>query len=310
MSEANLFNSTKRKDKYMIDPRLIEVEEGFNPRTLPYPGEKFQELKASIAEVGLQESLTVRDNPKKKGWFLLTDGENRLRAVKELIAEGHEIERVSCEKKRQNREMATISALIHGNGVPLTKYDRGLAYQRLLNWGVDIKEIQKKTGINNVNVIYDCIRLAEAPAKIRKAMENNDITQTAVLKIMRAEKDEDKQIEIVQNAIEEKSEKRGKSEKKKPATARNVKGIKHTSPMAKFKQLCDLVAESNDQKPERAMMLEVLRAGLLDKKITAEDLMKYFVNVDNGNGHAGEEVNIGEEVNTGEEVSTGEEVHS
>ena len=64
------------RDQLMIDPRIIKIEDGFNPRNYDDPEnrEHLDELKRSIREVGVQQPLDVRFES-GEGSCYLVDGE-------------------------------------------------------------------------------------------------------------------------------------------------------------------------------------------------------------------------------------------
>jgi ParB family chromosome partitioning protein len=64
-------------NKIDYDPNNIRTERSLDPV-------KLEELAATIAEDGLIEPISVRNNPHKKGFYLVNCGERRLRAVRML----------------------------------------------------------------------------------------------------------------------------------------------------------------------------------------------------------------------------------
>ena len=69
-----------RSDVHRVNPFLIKIEPGFNAREIDAPStqEHIDELAQSIAKIGVQRPLKVRN---KGGEMLLKDGECRLRAT-------------------------------------------------------------------------------------------------------------------------------------------------------------------------------------------------------------------------------------
>src|ERR1700678_2993643 len=79
----------QRRDYQMIDPRLIDIEPGFNARdyTLPENRAHLDRLKLLLIAAGrVNDAITVRLN-RETGRAVVIDGECRLRATLELIAE-------------------------------------------------------------------------------------------------------------------------------------------------------------------------------------------------------------------------------
>jgi hypothetical protein len=72
---------------FVLKPVLVELENLLLCKTLPPAIQdtyKFQQVKASIEEVGLIEPLTISTVDRKSGQHLLLDGHVRLTALKEL----------------------------------------------------------------------------------------------------------------------------------------------------------------------------------------------------------------------------------
>src|ERR1035441_5602000 len=84
-----------RRDAIMMDPRIIQIEEAFNPRDYRLKENRahLDELKASIKVRGVLQPLLVRFDAQQQ-CAVLVNGECRLRAVIELIESGVEIETV------------------------------------------------------------------------------------------------------------------------------------------------------------------------------------------------------------------------
>ena len=113
-----------RKDSIVIDPRLIVIEEGHNPRNFSLPENRahLDELKASIAEHGVLAPLWVRWEASTKQ-PVLVDGETRLRATLELIAEGVDIKSVpTIQVSAANEADRLVLALTANTGKPLSQW--------------------------------------------------------------------------------------------------------------------------------------------------------------------------------------------
>jgi len=83
-AELNLLKE-KKTDIYWVDPHTIIVDETFNIRT-DYGD--IEALKNSIEQGWLDNSILLAFRAAKVGYFMLTDGHRRNRAIQELIAEG------------------------------------------------------------------------------------------------------------------------------------------------------------------------------------------------------------------------------
>ena len=136
----------QRRDYQMINPHDIEIEDGFNPRRYDLPENRahLDELKVSIAEIGLIQPLIVRLN-RETGKAVILDGECRWRAIMELIAEGHPVlvdADIPCfpAPAGSNDEASRLLTAITANtGKPLSKWELGGAFQKLYNLGLSLK---------------------------------------------------------------------------------------------------------------------------------------------------------------------------
>jgi len=118
------------RDMPMIDPRILVIEDQFNPRdyTLPENRAHLDELKQSIRANGTIKPLLVRWDAATKS-AIVVDGECRLRANLELIAEGEEILAVPCVQVAGGNEAERLLTAITANtGKSLSKWELGTAF--------------------------------------------------------------------------------------------------------------------------------------------------------------------------------------
>jgi ParB-like chromosome segregation protein Spo0J len=199
-----------RRDYQMINPRLIDVEPGFNPRNydLPENREHIDGLKRSIGERGLLLPLVVRFNV-ESGRATLVDGECRLRSIMELIAEGNVLASetdVPCfpAPKGSNDESARLLDAITANtGKPLSKWELGSAFARLYNFGLSPEKIAARTGYTE-RFIREAIELSEAPEEVKTLLSQKSITPSLALATLRINGSEATAI-LKQKVVEAKS---------------------------------------------------------------------------------------------------------
>lgn len=175
-----------RRDVVMLDPKTIVVEKGHNPRQFEDPEnlEHVRELKESIRENGVKNPLWVRfDAQTKKA--ILVDGETRLRAVLELIAEGIEIAAVPAIGFAGNNEAdRLVLSLVANEGKPLTKLEQGAAFSRLVDFGWALQQIASKTGHSMAHVTQ-CLALIDSPEEIKKMIIEKTITPALAISAVR-----------------------------------------------------------------------------------------------------------------------------
>jgi ParB/RepB/Spo0J family partition protein len=178
---------TSARDCLMIDPRIIQIEGSFNPRdySLPANRQHLEELKANIRENGTRVPLLVRFEP-STGTCVLVDGECRLRCNLELIAEGVEIDAIpTVQVSGGNEAERLITALTANTGKPLSKWESGAAFQRLINFGWDQVKIAKRMGYN-VRFVQEAMELADAPQEVKQMLSEQTVTPSLALSELRS----------------------------------------------------------------------------------------------------------------------------
>ena len=178
---------TSARDQLMIDPRIILIDDSFNPRNydLPENHAHLDALKRSIRENGVLVPLLVRYDAARKA-AVLCDGECRLRAVLELIAEGVEIATVPTIQVAGNNEIDRLLTSITANtGKPLSKWEIGGAFQRLYKFGWAEEKIATKTGYTD-RFIREAMELADAPEEIKQLLSAQAVTPSFALAELRA----------------------------------------------------------------------------------------------------------------------------
>jgi len=172
------------RDMFNIDPRAIQIEGGFNVRdfSLAENIEHVARLKESIRLGGVKTPLTVR---LVNDVVYLVDGESRLRAVDELLAEGVEILSVPCQTtdRGENDAERAISMLDRNEGKQFNMQEQGILYKRMLGYGWNMAQIAKRAGRSATHV-GNCITLLEAPSLIQQYMREGLVAPSTVAKLM------------------------------------------------------------------------------------------------------------------------------
>lgn len=178
---------TSARDQLMIDPRIILVDEGHNPRnyTLAENRAHLDELKRSIRENGVLIPLLVRYDALRKA-AVVVDGECRLRATLELIADGVEIATVpTIQVPGGNEQDRLLTAITANTGKPLSKWELGTAFQKLYRFGWSEAQIATKTGYA-IRFITEAMELADAPEEIKQLLSSQAVTPSLALAELRA----------------------------------------------------------------------------------------------------------------------------
>ncbi|CAM5998715.1 unnamed protein product [Sphagnum balticum] len=183
-----------RRDYQMINPRLIDIEPGFNPRNydLPENREHVERLAKSIGTEGLIQPLTVRLK-RETGRATLVDGECRYRAIMALIEAGHPVlsepdSEIPCFPAPQGSNddgSRLLTAITANTGKPLSKWELGTAFQRLFNFGLSPERIASRTGYTE-RFISEAIELADAPQEVKELLSTASISTGLALATLRA----------------------------------------------------------------------------------------------------------------------------
>lgn len=170
------------RDMIFLDPRIIKVEPGHNPRNYELAENRahLDELKGSIRAHGTQVPLMVRWEPSTKE-AILVDGECRLRANLELIEEGVEIEGVpTFQVKAGDESQRLILALTANTGKPLSKWEIGAAFQKLINFGWSTEKIATQMGYAQ-RYVTESLELSDAPMEIKSLLSQQAVTPSLAI---------------------------------------------------------------------------------------------------------------------------------
>lgn len=178
--DTNLL-ATKRSDILHIDPRIIQVEDGFNVR-VDYGD--IQALSISIAENGVRVPLR---GYKKGDGYVITDGHRRYKAIMLLVEQGTEIRVPMLTEKNPSVEQRIIDMYICNDGKKLTPLEEAEIVKRLHTLGLTSKEIATKLGCTEAHVC-NMRAIADLPTKLKNRIKGNEISSTLVLTVMRGNK--------------------------------------------------------------------------------------------------------------------------
>lgn len=259
-------NKEKRKDLFMVDPRLIQVDETFNVRQ-EYGD--INELKNSIITNGVKVALRGhRDG----GGFKLTDGFRRMRAITMALAEGHDIPLVPflLESRDYTDTDRIIDMFIMNSGKNLEPLEEAEGIKRLLNTGLKPKEIATRIGKTQAH-ISNMVLIMESPEFVKSKIRERVITATTALNIIRETSDPSEQQSIIEKGMET-AQKNGN----KKVTTRSLTNVsKGKSGMQLLKEAYALFEESHGIADERVMFFNKL-ISKLDKKVEASNIVTHM----------------------------------
>lgn len=177
-AENKDFAGVSKITNFNVDPRLIEVEPGFNR---PIKREIVEGFKVTMRQGKKVPALMVRVEDSR---IILVDGEHRVIAANELIAEGAQIVSMSAEQFRGNDVERIMYKLASANENGVSPLNQGLDYIKLRNMGLTNKMIHEGVG-KSIAHIAACIELAEANHDVHSAINNGDISSTEARKVVK-----------------------------------------------------------------------------------------------------------------------------
>ena len=208
--------SVGRSDLLKIDPRKLNIREGWNLRDMTAPDviEHIDMLAQSINEVGVQVPLRAYW---EDGKAFITSGHCRLMAALRSIDHYHsELKTVpvQIEERYANEADRILGQITHNSGKPFTQLEQAKVFKRLLDLGWQQGDIAKKAGISasRVSQVLDLLTLPQAV----KAMVTNG-TVSASLATQTVAQNGSKAEQVLKQGLEA-----AKAEGKSKVTAANL----------------------------------------------------------------------------------------
>lgn len=175
---------------FNIDPRKIDVMEGFNKRV---DFGDIDELAAQIKEQGLLEAITVvpyKKDGNSEERYLLVNGERRYRALMKLINEGEDVGLIRANFLDIDKDHITdadlyIQQYMRNEGKKFNDVEFGRVCKVLKDSGLSNNEIAKKLG-KNAGVITYALQSLDYDPQIREMIENGEIGGTEVRRMYTA----------------------------------------------------------------------------------------------------------------------------
>lgn len=186
---SNDVAKTVKNNMYKVDPRLIDVVDGFNSRV----DFALDELKESIKLNGIKNPISViptkDDNGNER--YRLVDGERRYRAVMSLLEDGEDIKRIPAIflSKSLTPEELLMEQLLRNEGKRFTEYEYAIAFRKFIDLGYQPSEIVKKLGLAPWKTIF--LTHLERDERVQKLMREGRIEGTEVRRIYQAHGKED-----------------------------------------------------------------------------------------------------------------------
>lgn len=177
--------SQGRSDLYRIDPRKLQIKDGWNSRDFSDPAniEHVEMLAKSIAEVGVREPLKVNMEGNVP---YVTNGECRYRAVMLCIERGVEIKSVPVmgEDRFANEADRLFTQFISNSGKPFGPIENARLFKRLVDMGWAQKDIATKSGMSGGR-ISQILELNTLPLSLQQMIIEGKASAAFVLNVFK-----------------------------------------------------------------------------------------------------------------------------
>ncbi len=173
-------SSPLRSDRAYYDPRWIKIEPDWNARDLSSPAAlaHIAGLEESILADGVREAIKVKYD-RATGVRTLVAGHCRLTACLNLIAKGHDV-KIPCEQVKGDEIELMIENLTSNAGLPLTQWEAGVEYRKLLRWGCTPADVARRV-CKPLRYVTEAIALSTAPLEAKAMLSDGTATPGAVL---------------------------------------------------------------------------------------------------------------------------------
>ena len=173
-------SSPLRSDRAYYDPRWIKIEPDWNARDLSSPAAlaHIASLEESILADGVREAIKVKYD-RATGVRTLVAGHCRLTACLNLIAKGHDV-KIPCEQVKGDEVELMIENLTQNAGLPLTQWEAGVEYRKLLRWGCTTADVARRV-CKPLRYVTEAIALSTAPLEAKAMLSDGTATPGAVL---------------------------------------------------------------------------------------------------------------------------------
>lgn len=183
MAEDKGNDAVSKKTIYQADPRILQVEPGFNLRIqTPALKESIRLLKEAYIAGAVFPAIDVH-----KGTQVIDDGHRRHAAIMLAIAEGHEVRKVEVREVDGNKADRVVHMLGSGDGDgnrPLSTLEKGLGYKRLLHFGWSKQDICAKRKVS-ITHVEQALALANADPEVQNLFALEMVSVGAALDAIR-----------------------------------------------------------------------------------------------------------------------------
>lgn len=178
MAESK-FEGVQKTTQFQVDPKLLEVEDGFNAREID--DAHVNSMADAIIAGAVMPAIDVRV---VDGRLIIVDGHHRRAAYLLLIERGVDISRVDCRQFRGNDVDRIAHLLTSAQGKQLTPLQMGIQYKRMMALNVTEKEIAAKVG-KSIQHVKDMVVLACANSDVHEQVKSGKVSAKVAMKIVK-----------------------------------------------------------------------------------------------------------------------------
>lgn len=184
-----------RQDMFRINPYLLSIKADWNSREMSDPANiaHIDNLARSIAEIGVKEPLTVYT---EAGSLYVSNGHSRLlatfRAIEVYGAEVRTVP-VKTEDKYASEADRILTQIISNSGKPLTPFEQGKVFKKLIGLGWSEKDIATKATLSVTRVVQ-LLELQAAPEAVKEMVRNGQVSATLAWQTVKAAEGDDRKV--------------------------------------------------------------------------------------------------------------------
>lgn len=206
-TEKNTQDRMPRKDVFYVPVDKVQEIKG----SIEFGGKTFREnIRTDYGDIKLlAEQILANDGIKvpckgfkKDGVYYLTDGHRRYRAAMMILEDTGEVINIPMmmSEKGFTEDSRIIDMIICNEGKSLNPVEHATAVQRLRELDYSDAEIMKKTGFTKV-YLSNLKLLDKSTDKIKKLIQEDVMSATLAMKLLREEKDIKKVEDTIDNAL-------------------------------------------------------------------------------------------------------------
>ena len=280
----------RRVDAYRADPRVLEIEEGFNVRVKDDPElrQHIDSIKASIvayltredpdnrvSEGGLLDVFpAIQVRVTEEGNILVVDGHCRTTAIRELLAEGWDIREIDLDPTKADPADRVVLMVRSSLGKSLLPIEKAEAFVRLVdNFGWTFPKIARNCGGVTTQRVEQLVLLGHAPQDIRDMVIARKVTADTAIEIVRKHREDPQEaVRFLENLVASKGARPVGKAQTQLAIPRKVQQTVFQALHAGSKSLAKQISDLEGQDGWEALEVQVsLPAGLVQQLLDLQN---------------------------------------